>query len=205
MTLLFEERMRTDDPADGLAGYEPERRREIIDGAMAAAPGKRRRPRARVLLAACAGLVAVGLGHQSVTAGIGTAQAADVLSRAAIGATDPPAKPGQYWEITRIGTSLAGTSDDGIDRAYLVRTTGVDYVAVDGRRPSWFVRKPTVTIRQVSGPAAPQGGLGRGYSWTSNLSPEQRPTWWGEPSPSWSRSHAPTAGMPGNARLHRAP
>lgn len=27
----------------------------------------------------------------------------------------------------------------------------------------------------------------------------------GEPSPSWSRSHAPTAGMPGNARLHRAP
>ena len=189
MNLLFDERMRTSDPASGLTAYEPERRHEIIDRAIAATPPtKGRRPRARVLLAACAALVVVGLGYQSVTASIGTAQAADVLSRAAIGASDPPAKPGQYWEITRIGTNLVGTADGGIDRMYLVRTAGVDYVAVDGRRPSWFVRKPSETIRQVLGPAAPRDSRGSGDSWTSNLSPEQRPAWWGEPSPSWFAS-----------------
>ena len=187
MTLLFEERMRTSDSATGLASYEPERRRELIDAAIAATTSRRRRhSRARVLLAACAALVAVGLGYQSVTASIGTAQAADVLSRAAIRASDPPAKPGQYWEITRIGTSLYGDTDD---RLFLVRNEHIDYVAVDGRRPSWFVRGGAGTIRQLAGTAAsgPVRWAGRN-AWTSNLSPEQKPAWWGEPSPSWFAS-----------------
>lgn len=184
MTLLFHECMRNGDPAAELAPYSPDERRELLDAALAPTRPTGRRSRVRVLLAACAALVVGGLGYQSVTASIGTAQAAEVLTQAAIHASDPPAKPGQYWEITRTGTNLYG---DTADRLFLVRTRAIDYVAVDGRRPSWFVRGGASTIRQLSGPSGPATWAGRD-AWTTNLSPEQKPAWWSEPSPSWFAS-----------------
>ncbi len=194
MTMLFEERLRAADPAAEVGPYDADARRRLLDAAMTEAmdvaplPLPRRRRRVRMLLAACAALVASGLGYQSITASVGAAQAADVLGQAAIHASDPPAKPGQFWEITRIGTNLYDGGDGQVERTYLVRTTDIDYVAVDGRRPSWFVRRPASTIRQVSGPTQDRGGRGRGFSWTTNLSPEQKPAWWSEPSPSWFAS-----------------
>ncbi|MFT4227685.1 CU044_5270 family protein [Micropruina sp.] len=193
MTMLFEDRLRAADPAAEVGPYDADARRRLLDAAMTEAmdvaplPLPRRR-RVRMLLAACAALVASGLGYQSITASVGAAQAADVLGQAAIHASDPPAKPGQFWEITRIGTNLYDGGDGQVERTYLVRTTHIDYVAVDGRRPSWFVRRPASTIRQVSGPTQDRGGRGRGFSWTTNLSPEQKPAWWSEPSPSWFAS-----------------
>ncbi|MFT3970392.1 MAG: CU044_5270 family protein [Micropruina sp.] len=206
MTMLFEEILRDSDPAAAVGPYDADARRQLLDAAMcdrddalvdggdsdspaATNPSQKpRRRRGRVLLAACAALIVAGLGYQSVTASVGAAEAAEVLGQAAIHASDPPAKPGQYWEITRTGTNLYDDGDGQSDRRYLVRTTHVDYVAVDGRRPTWYVRKPSATIRQVFGPPQAAGGRGRGTSWTTNLSPEQKPAWWGEPSPSWFAS-----------------
>ena len=207
MTMLFEEILRDADPAADVAPYGADARRRLLDTAISEAGdaaaadggdattptatnprGGSRHRRVRVLLAACAALVVASLGYQSVTASVGAAEAAEVLGQAAIHASDPPAKPGQYWEITRIGTSLYDGGDGQVERMYLVRTTEIDYVAVDGLRPSWFVRKPATTIRQVVGPPQDRGGRGRGFSWTTNLSPEQKPAWWSEPSPSWFAS-----------------
>ncbi len=206
MTMLFEEILRDSDPAAAVGPYDSDARRRLLDTATsdmddAAVDGgdsgspaatnpsrKPRRRRGRVLLAACAALVVAGLGYQSVTASVGAAEAAEVLGQAAIHASDPPAKPGQYWEITRIGTNLADGGDGESDRRYLVRTTHIDYVAVDGRRPTWLVAKPALTVRQVFGPPQERGGRSRSEAWTSNLSPEQKPGWWGEPSPSWFAS-----------------
>lgn len=196
MTMLFEETLRAADPAAQVGPYDADARRRLLDAAMtdpvgsdSAGPVRPRRSRGRrvrVLLAACAALVATGLGYQSVTASIGAAQAAEVLGQAAIHASDPPTKPAQYWEITRSGTTWYIDEDD---RGFLVRTTHVDYVAVDGRRPSWFIRQQAQTIRQLSGPTT-SGPVtwAAGDAWTSNLSPEQKPAWWSEPSPSWFAS-----------------
>lgn len=206
MTMLFEAILRDSDPAAEVGPYDADARRRLLDAAASdmddtvvdggdsgssaatSPPQKPRHRRGRVLLAACAALVVAGLGYQSVTASVGAAEAAEVLGQAAIHASDPPAKPGQYWEITRIGTNLYDGGDGQVERVYLVRTTHIDYVAVDGRRPSWFARRPAAIIRQVSGPPQAAGGRGRGSSWTTNLSPEQKPAWWGEPSPSWFAS-----------------
>ena len=213
MTMLFEEILRDADPAADVAPYGADARRRLLDAAISEADdaaaadggdattrtatsprrGSRHR-RVRVLLAACAALVVASLGYQSVTASVGAAEAAEVLGQAAIHASDPPAKPGQYWEITRIGTNLADGGDGESDRRYLVRTTHIAYVSVDGRRPTWLVAKPAVTVRQVFGPPQERGGHGRGEAWTSNLSPEQKPGWWGEPSPSWFASLPREAG-----------
>lgn len=184
MTLLFHQAMHDGDPAAGLAPYSPHQRRAILDDAVAStAAVRRRRPPVRVLLAACAALVVVGLGFQSVTASVGAAQAAEVLTQAAIHASDPHTKPGQYWEITRIGTNLYS---DAEDRMFIVRTTDTDFVAVDGKRPSWFARGGARTVRQLAGPPASDPVTWSGSdAWTTNLSPEQKPAWWSEPSPSW--------------------
>ncbi|HOQ54142.1 MAG TPA: CU044_5270 family protein [Micropruina sp.] len=184
MSLLFHESMRDGDPAAGLASYSPDQRREILDAAVdATPPSPQRRSRIRVLLAACAALVVAGLGYQSVTASVGAAQATEVLTQAAISASDPHAKQGQYWEITRIGTTLYS---DTQDRWFIVRTTGVDYVAVDGKRPSWFVRGGARTVRQLAGtPSDDPVTWAPREAWTTNLAPEQKPAWWSEPSPSW--------------------
>lgn len=198
MTMLFEEILRDADPAADVAPYGADARRRLLDAAIsevddaaaadggdattptATSPrGGSRHRRVRLLLAACAALVVASLGYQSVTASVGAAEAAEVLGQAAIHASDPPAKPGQYWEITRIGTNLADGGDGESDRRYLVRTTHIAYVSVDGRRPTWLVAKPAVTVRQVFGPPQERGGHGRGEAWTSNLSPEQKPGWWG--------------------------
>ncbi len=189
MTLHFDQRMRDSDPASGVLPFSDAVRREILDAAKVPETDhldRGRRPRLRLLLAACAGLIVAGLGYQSVTASVGSAEAAQVLSQAAIQASDQPSKPGQYWEITRIGTNLYSDTDD---RMFVVRTVHVDYIAVDGKRPSWFVRGGASTIRQLAGPPAtgPVTWAGR-EAWTTNLSPEQKPAWWSEPSPSWFAS-----------------
>lgn len=190
MTMLFEEKLRSVDPAAEAGPYGADVRRRLLDAAMTeaidAVPARRPRGRVRMLLAACAALVVTGLGYQSITASVGAAQAADVLGQAAIHASDPPAKPSQYWEITRTGTTWYSDEDH---RGFLVRTTHIEYVAVDGRRPSWFVREQAQTIRQLFGPTPPAPMTwAAGDSWTSNLSPEQKPSWWSEPSPSWFAS-----------------
>ncbi|MBK8445790.1 MAG: CU044_5270 family protein [Micropruina sp.] len=181
MNLLFEDQMRTSDPGASVPAYDPDERAKMLDEAVAATPV--RRSRGRLLLAACAALVVAGLIFQSVTASIGSAQASEVLHQAAIHAFDERSRPGQYWQLTRTGTNIYGDQDN---RLFLVRVEHVDYVAVDGKRPTWFVRGGATTVRQLSGPP-PTGPVtwSPGDTWTTNLSPEQMPAYWSLPSPSW--------------------
>lgn len=186
MTTLFEELLRDSDPGREVADYDAHDRDQILTDVLAAKVPPRRAHRGRVLLAACAALVVAGLGYQSITASVGAAQAAEVLSQAATHVSDPLARASQYWQVTRVSTNLA---QDESDRMYLVSRTDVDYVAVDGRRPSWFAHGASSVVRQVSGPDLPDPPVGgKGESWTTNLSPEQMPAWWSQPSPSWLAS-----------------
>lgn len=192
MTTLFEDQLRQHDPAARTPAFTAtERARILRDATTTAIPAVRaRRQRTiRVLVAASAALVVGGLGYQSVAAGAATAHASDLLAQAAIRATDPATRPGQYWELTASGTSLV-TEYAGLDtRVWLTRTTTTDYVAVDGKRPSWFLREPATVERQLLGaPAARSHPYTKTDVWTTNLTPEQVPASWNQPSPTWLAS-----------------
>lgn len=191
MTTQFEDQLRQHDPAAHTPSFTDTERDRILHDAITAIPTPRGSGQRiiRVLVAASAALVVGGLGYQSVAAGAATAHASELLAQAAIRATDPVSRPGQYWELTSSGTNLV-TEYAGLDtRVWLTRTTNTDYVAVDGKRPSWFIREPTTVERQILGtPADRTTPYAKTAVWTTNLTPEQIPASWNQPSPTWLAS-----------------
>lgn len=123
---------------------------------------------------AMAMLVAPGLWH-----GAATAEAQDLLDRAIVAASDPPARGDQYWKVTSdaVTSDIIGEGDwgspDTVSVLRQVRRT--EYVAVDGSRPTWTEERTGPYLRQVSGPATtlPVVGWGAPQGWTSNLSPRE--------------------------------
>jgi RNA polymerase sigma-70 factor (ECF subfamily) len=192
LRLTVWEQLRQHDPAAHMPAFSATERDRILQNAIRTAPPTvrtREQRTIRVLVAASAALVVGGLGYQSVAVGAATAHASELLAQAAIRATDPVSRPGQYWELTSSGTSLV-TEYAGLDtRVWLTRTTNTDYVAVDGKRPSWFIREPTTVERQLLGtPADRTTPYTKTAVWTTNLTPEQIPASWNQPSPTWLAS-----------------
>lgn len=152
------------------------------------APRHPRRRRA-LLVAAAAALLATGL---TVAPPGGApapgAQAATLLRHAAdaIRVDDAAARPDQWWRVTRTGDDLVmsvRSGDDGANvvSAVLVRQERVDYVAVDGTRPTVSHTEPGVVVRRLSGPpeAAPPPVGER--TWTEPA-PADEPGSWSSPN-----------------------
>lgn len=160
-----------------------EQRRRILDEAIRATPIAPRHPR-RIRLVAVAAAVTLAVGgfaYQGLGAQANRAEAREVLTQAAIHAQDPPASPGQYWEITMNSTTLNGVDD----ALYLVSVQDLDYVAVSGSRPDWYVRGERQLLRQVSGPSEQPEFEGVLDIWTTNIAADEMPGSWQAPSPSW--------------------
>lgn len=198
----FDDLMRAHDPARD-AVPEPADAEQLLaritDGG-----GRRVRTRTRVRrwLPVAAALAAALLLVPGLS-GFGgvSAEAEEVLRRAAINAYDPPAAASAYWKVTTVGTSLVGGTVDveggRRDTLFLTSYQTVEFVAVDGLRPSWFVHEPRRLIRQVAGPDAAPELNGVPDTWTTDLAPADEPGSWQNPTPRW------LAGLPTNPQRLR--
>ena len=205
----FDDLMRAHDPAHGLASDPAAADRLLASIVEAEAPGGVR-PRGRGggrWLLAVAAVLTVALVVAPGLLGFGgvTAEAKEVLRRAAINASDPAAAASQYWKVTTDGTSLVGGSVDvdgqRKDTLYLTSYRTIDYVAVDGSRPSWFVHEARKVIRQLAGPTAAPDLYAQTDAWTTDLAPADEPGSWQNPTPSWL-ADLPTETSALRARLY---
>ncbi|MEO7586870.1 MAG: CU044_5270 family protein [Arachnia sp.] len=189
--------MHAADPATRVDPPTAAQRAEILDDAVAAsdtssAGRPRNRRLGRIAVGIAASLVIGGAAFQSLNHDGAEAQAAEVLRTAAIHATDPPVKPGQYWEITQVGTWMMSSCDeaatDESDCDSVVRAKYLSYVETEGLLPSWTMNFPLELVKALGSDAAP---LPTGDSWsaeTSNLAPNDVPGGWQSPSPAWLSS-----------------
>jgi hypothetical protein len=187
MSSSFVEAMRSADPGCRLDDFTALEREWIMDDAVTDTSARRPLRWPRRLLAATAAVAVVAVGFQGYGE-VTRAEAAQVLDQAAIAAiaeVDPPAKPGQYWEQVTAGTSIVGDPGGGL---WLTTYRRVEYVAVDGQLPTWFVNEPRNLIRKIEGPADSPLLAGKRDVWTSNLSPSEMPAWWQNPTPAWLAS-----------------
>ena len=197
MSTDLDQLLRTADPAAGLLPYDEYRTalalsRAVDEGALAdVVPIRRpRRTRVRVAVAAAAAAAVLLVPVVSLTGGGAASPAvAAVLSKAAsIGATDPVARPDQWYVITATGFHLEMST--GVDKesptsssSWLVSSRRTEYVAIDGSRPSWVVETSGDTARLVAGAGdRPQRTT---EAWTSNVSPRDIPSSWQVPSPAF--------------------
>ena len=157
------------DPAAAVPPYSDGQRRQILDDVVSSKPASRPRKLLRWAAVAAAILVA-GFGGWNVFGWVGMAQANDVLTRAAINATDPPATASQYWKLTTSGT-ITHEFDSTL---CLMNFTDVEYVAVDGSRPSWHVRGKRTVNQRIHGSEDCESQR-PAEIWTSDLSPNDYP------------------------------
>lgn len=157
--------LKRTDPAATAPAYTADQRRQILDDIVDSKPAARPRRWLR-RVAAAAAIPVVGFGTWNVFGWVGMAQANDVLTRAAINATDPPAAASQYWKLTTSGTI---THDFG-STLCLMDFTDVEYVAVDGSRPSWHVRGKRTVNKRIYGTEDCRSHRDAEI-WTSDLAP----------------------------------
>lgn len=197
MTNLFEDVMRTNDPARGFPAYTPDDRDRFIEAVTTTHTSvptslnepnepvtpdhtaRPARPWARWVTVAAAAVLALAL---VLVPGLGlfrggaTAEAVGLLDKAIIAATDPPTRPDQYWKITTnsITSAILGEGMWGEDTTIsaLRHAQRITFVAVDGSRPTWYVDRTGPYVRQVSGPATklPAADWDTTETWTTNLS-----------------------------------
>jgi hypothetical protein len=197
MTNVFEDLMRTNDPARGFPAYTPDDRDRFINSVITAPasvtsrldepdqsvipdrPTRPSRPWARWVTVAAAAILALAL---VLVPGLGlfrggaTAEAVGLLDEAIIAATDPPTRADQYWKITTnsITSDIIGEGIWGDDTTIsaLRHAQRIAFVAVDGSRPPWYVDRTGPYVKQVSGPATklPATGWKTTETWTTNLS-----------------------------------
>lgn len=158
----------------------------------------RGRTRAGLLVAATAGVAAVAVGIGVLPGGRGGASpaAAAALDQAAtaadITATDEAAGPDQYWRIETDASHLTTSVEIGSDAGsiedvstWLGESTRVEYVAVDGARPSWFQDGPRTITQVFSGQAQVGDVLEDVHAWTTNLAPNDTAGSWQQPNAAW--------------------
>lgn len=176
------------DPAAHAAGYSPAQRREILAFAVAAQPSRNRRVWRRAAVAAVTILV-VGLAFANLGRGGATAAAAEVLSQAADRAVDKPMRADQYLRITTEGETLyrVGDVSGGVyDSECLVSFAFVEYVAVDGSRPTWFDHAQPQLVRTVRGDECPAEF--NGWRWADDDPPNATPGSWQVPNAAFLES-----------------
>lgn len=173
--MQFDHYMREQDPVTTVPTLTADERQAIATRAIAdanKAERRRRRPARWIAAAAALAIVATMFGLQAMTTAE-TASAQEILRQAAINAQDDPAAPGQYWEITSSGTGTVHAYDPP-DRLYRVSVNRVDWVAVDGTRPSWSAVEDHVLLDQVAGPPMEYELVEKqrvGAVWTTNIAP----------------------------------
>lgn len=197
MTSDLDQLLHAADPASGIVPYDEPRiaaalSRAVDDGARSdVAPMRRpRRTRVRVAVAAVAAAAVLLVPVVSLSGGgAASPAAAAVLSRAAsLSATNPVARPDQWYVVTTTGFTLSMST--GVDKqspsswsAWLVGSRRSEYVAVDGSRPSWVVQTSGDSARLIAGAGdRPQRITD---VWTSNLAPRDIPSSWQVPSPAF--------------------
>lgn len=203
MTTDLDQLLRTADPAAELTGYDDDAIARAVDRAVdegssadvvPLAPYRRGR---RMLLAA--GLVAaVTIGAlvlpSLLRAPSASVEAASLLTHAAdsIHASDPAAAPTQWWRVEsheRYLSTVTGTDKDAeglTPSSWLVDSSRVTFLAVDGSRPSIVVDGGSRVVRRLAGPAdAVRPQFGAGETWTTGLAPTAVPAGWQQPSPEW--------------------
>lgn len=163
MRSKLDDRLACADPARGLASKVPtEVWSQLADSIMATTPAKAvaaehqaapfRAPRipalarlrgvrraAAILVAVCALLVAPVAFDAANRPGGASAAAAEVLDQAAINATDPSTSSAQYWKIT------TQTRDSASSATGAQTSVVINYVAVDGNRPTYTIWPPNGT------------------------------------------------------------
>lgn len=174
--MQFEQFMRDRDPVVEVPTLTTTQRSMMATRAIATAPRpQKHQPRAIRWTAAAAALVIGGtlFGVQAMNA-VAPASAQEVLQEASINATDEPALPSQYWEVTSVGYNVVAEGLEPNMRYYSVTEDRRDWVAVDGTRPNWVQVAEHQLLEQVGGPEAAHvltekqaaGGTG-----TSNIAP----------------------------------
>ena len=195
MTTDLDALLRAVDPAADVQDYDAGRARHVLVSATAASSSTQvvplrtpylRRTGVRVAIAATAAAAVLVLPVVSLrSGGAASPAAAAVLSRAAsIGATDAIARGDQWFEVTTRGTRLTLTQsvESGGASAYLVPVTRVEWIAVDGSRPSW-VRETGGAPRLVAGAPSPDSLVPVDSTSTSNVAPDELRGSWQAPSP----------------------
>ena len=207
MTTDLFTRLHDADPAKGMSGYDDAdmttMARIITDEAdhdVAATTGAARRfkPRRLLLAIPVAATVAAALviAPTFTNSPSVSAEAATILNKAAdnITATDPAAKPGQWWKVTTSGFNLAiigtSTTDPNAAVAILEGRTDTSYIAVDGSHATYTASGPATFVRQVGGAHVTAADLpdqfnGSGEVTTSNLAPNDTPGAWQAPTPAF--------------------
>lgn len=207
--LTFMDRLAAADPARTVPPYEQATAAKLLEHATdpaapyqsteAAPPARRRGRRGALLLgaAAAATAAALTLGPAVIGGGTGpggaTPAAAALLQRAAdITVSDSPARAEQYYRIT---TRAAGLSAEGAQRdgrtvgiGWRTSTESIQYVAVDGRRPSYWVDRSLSDPVRLYGPSdtpPPPREDRASRARTTNLSPVDIPASWQVPTPGW--------------------
>lgn len=173
----IETQLRETDPAANTQPYTDEERRRILDAALSANPRPVRRRGLRAFAVAAAAALVVGLGVVSYNDSAAVAMADEALKEAAINAVDPPAEPHQYWKMTVTEFTTNGGHEDFL---CVVKATYIDYVSVDGSKPTWFDRPAREKVRQVYGDECT--GL-PGQAWVGDKTPSQLPASWYSPTP----------------------
>ncbi len=192
MPELFEDLMRTNDPARGIA-VDPSQREAVLANAeldnVQQLPVRRSNWGRRLAVAAALVGVTGGLVWTQLsgpTAQVASAlTASDVLTKAATAAQDPEAKPGQYWVITANSTflnSVAG-EDEAASGSCLVKSGRTSYIPVDGKTPAWYADAAETKVKQVSGDACSLEA--KATNWTTNQTPNTFPGDWSNPNQAW--------------------
>ncbi|MCO5309678.1 MAG: CU044_5270 family protein [Austwickia sp.] len=206
--LTMQERLRAADPARNIPPYDAATVAALLDRATDpqrdALPAPRRTRavhRGGALATAAAGTaLALTLGPAVIGAVTGTGgatpAAAQLLTRAAdITVSDPPARAEQYYRITTRSTGISeeGTTRDGqpVRIGWRTSSESIQYVAVDGTRPTYSVDRATTDPVQVFGPGTPapppssSSSDRSGHARTTNLAPVDIPAAWQVPTPAW--------------------
>lgn len=198
----LESSLRAADPAHGVEPYDAKARSALWDR-VRTVPLKSsavveelpwyRGARQRVVLAAAAVSVAALVTSTVVDlpwlgpVGTSAPAAAALLGKAALTASDPPARNDQYFRIRSIHSGVSTESTAAGEIRWRTPGESIRYVAVDGTRPQYEVNRQIGPAEQVGGPRgrAPQPWDASTFVRTSNLSPIDFRGSWQTPHPRW--------------------
>lgn len=176
--MSFIELMHDADPATHVEPATPQCRAAILEASMAARPARRPSRWVRPLVAASiAGALALtGLAASGLMGETPEARADALLAEAAINATDPPAEPGQYWEITTTYEQLLGYDD----AEYKLEWWDQEFIDVSGDRPTWYAVRMDETYTLLRGSEREKLAHDEPDYWVWTSTPKEQPSGWWE-------------------------
>lgn len=179
--------LKSADPGASTPDYTQAERSDILTRSIQQASPKHRRIGGRVAAVAAVTLAVIGIGASNLAAPSISAHAEEILTQAAINATDPDTRPGQYWRIDTTATQTAGFVDEGPQAVCSRTQQRTEYVSVDGTTPTWFVAETSWVAGEDADPLCLELE-GETSSWTTDLAPNEFPDSWQAPSPGFLAS-----------------